>query len=384
MKIGLAHKRLDSRGGTELDFYRTAIGLRDRGHEIHLFCSEFAIDPPPGVSKHVVPVLPLGRTARLWSYARTAPKIIDSWCCDLVINFGRMISQDILRSGGGSHRGFLQRLEEEQGKGRRLWHGLSPYHRSLLALERQQFRAGHYRKILAVSGEVKRELSASYGVPESKIAVIHNGVDERRFHPGLRDRFRDAVREECKIPLDAPVVLFVGSGFRRKGLDRLLRAWNLPAMQDAHLIVVGADARLGGYKAMAERHAKGRVSFVGRREDVERYYGAADAVALPSIQEAFGNVVLESLAVGLPVVVSETVGAAEILKGPLIGGIVADPDDPGELVHALRSMLAPRRARALSAEARKLAEDYSWAQHFAKLDQWLKEIVEQAGCVSSS
>src|SRR5262249_24885740 len=48
MKIALAHRRLDRRGGTELDFYRTAIGLRDRGHEVHLFCSEIAIHPPSG------------------------------------------------------------------------------------------------------------------------------------------------------------------------------------------------------------------------------------------------------------------------------------------------------------------------------------------------
>jgi UDP-glucose:(heptosyl)LPS alpha-1,3-glucosyltransferase len=383
MKIGLAHKRLDQRGGTELDLYRTAIGLRDQGHEVHLFCSEFAIEPPPGVSKHAIPVVPLGRTARLWSFASAAPKVIRSLSCDVVVNFGRMISQDVLRSGGGSHRGFLQRLGQENSH-RRLWHNLSPYHRSLLALERQQFQPGHYRRILAVSTEVKRELSASYGVPESKIAVIHNGVDEQRFHPRLRDKFRSAVRKQCHIPLDSPAALFVGSGFRRKGLDRLLRAWSLPPMKDAYLIVVGDDARAGQYKALAERTARGKVTFVGRCEDVERYYGAADVVALPSIQEAFGNVVLEGLAAGLPVVVSQTVGAAELLKGELAQGIVSHPEDPKELAVALGSMLERGQHPEFSLKARRVGEAYSWPNHFAKLDRWLKEIVEQGDCVSSS
>jgi hypothetical protein len=48
MRIGLSHKRLDLKGGTERDLYVTAAGLRDLGHEVHLFCGEFAIAPPVG------------------------------------------------------------------------------------------------------------------------------------------------------------------------------------------------------------------------------------------------------------------------------------------------------------------------------------------------
>ena len=74
MKIALVHRRLDRRGGTELDFYRTAIGLRDLGHEVHLFCSEFGIDPPPGTYGHSVPIVPLGRTARLRVLPRSSQR----------------------------------------------------------------------------------------------------------------------------------------------------------------------------------------------------------------------------------------------------------------------------------------------------------------------
>src|SRR3972149_3569643 len=76
MKIALVHKRLDLRGGTERDFYRTAEGLRDLGHEVHLFCSEYGVKPPPDTVAHRIPVLPVGRTARLWSFALSAPAII--------------------------------------------------------------------------------------------------------------------------------------------------------------------------------------------------------------------------------------------------------------------------------------------------------------------
>jgi UDP-glucose:(heptosyl)LPS alpha-1,3-glucosyltransferase len=379
VKIALVHKRLDKSGGTELDFYRTAAGLRDLGHEVHVFCSEFAIEPPEGTFAHFIPVVPLGRTARLWSFASVAPRIIRPYPCDLVVNFGQMFSQDVLRSGGGSHRAFLQELGEEDGLRRRLWHGLSPYHRSLLALEREQFKPGHYKRILTVSEAVKRELLAIYAVPEDKITVIYNGVDHKRFHPGLRDRFRETIRKQWHIPFDAPVVLFVGNSFQRKGLDRLLKVWSLPQMKETYLVVVGDEARAGRYKALAERQAKGRVVFVGRRDDVECYYGAADLLALPAVTEAFGNVVLEALAAGLPALVSKNVGAAEVLKGELAEGIVVHPEDPKEIATQLLAMLERSRDPSFSSSARKLGKEYSWRNHFEKLDAFLKETVKQ-GC----
>jgi UDP-glucose:(heptosyl)LPS alpha-1,3-glucosyltransferase len=384
MKIALVHRRLDRRGGTELDFFRTAIGLRDLGHEVHLFCSEFAIDPPPGTYVHSVPIIALGRTARLWSFAKVAPRIIRPFLCDVVVSFGRMISQDVIRSGGGSHRVFLQKLGEEGGLRRRIWHDLSLYHQSLLALERRQFQAGHYKRILAVSEEVKRELLDTYAVPEDKVAVIYNGVDEKRFHLSLRDRFRELIRKQWHIPLDAPTVLFVGSGFRRKGLGRLLKAWSSPQMKDTYLVVVGDDAQRGRYQALAEDRTHGKVVFVGRRDDVESYYGAADLLALPAVQEAFGNVVLEALAAGLPAVVSRTVGASEILKGALAEGIIPHPEDPKEMAAKLAAMLERGRDTAFSLEARRLAEDYSWSKHFNRLERILKDIVKEGGGASSS
>ena len=96
VKIALAHTRLDQRGGTELDFYRTAIGLRELGHEVHLFCGEFSIDSPPGTHAHPIPIVRLGRTARLCSFARLAPKIMSSSGCDVMLSFGRMIVQGVI------------------------------------------------------------------------------------------------------------------------------------------------------------------------------------------------------------------------------------------------------------------------------------------------
>jgi UDP-glucose:(heptosyl)LPS alpha-1,3-glucosyltransferase len=383
MKIALVHKRLDLNGGTERDLFQTAEGLRDLGHEVHLFCSEYGVEPPRGVIVHHVSVIPLGRTVRLWSFAWFAPRTIEKAGCEVVVSFGRVLRQDVLRSGGGTHRGFLERLGQEGGVRRRLWQRISIYHRSLLALERRQYQESGAEKIIAVSEEVKRDIVAHYSVPAEKIIVIYNGVDHKRFHPARRAEVRQSVREHWKIPLDAPLVLFVGSGFRRKGLDRVISMLKSPGLQQVFLLVVGDDARIGRYQSWANSIAPGRILFAGRRSDVENYYAAADVVVLPALQEAFGNVVVEGLACGLPVLVSRHVGAAEILQGRLAQGIVNQVDDPKEWEEKLQLLLKGSRDPIWIREARAVGEKHSWANHFGRFETVLREVCRVPDRVAS-
>jgi UDP-glucose:(heptosyl)LPS alpha-1,3-glucosyltransferase len=373
MRVALVHKRLDLNGGTERDLFQTAEGLRDLGHEVHLFCSEFGVRPPSGVSAHRVPVLPFGRTLRLWTFAWLAPRIIKNVGCDVVVSFGRLLRQDVLRSGGGTHRGFLERLGQEGGLRRRVWQSISVYHRSLLLLESRQFQVNGSAKIIAVSEEVKSDIVRHYSVPTDKVVVVYNGVDQNRFHPSKRAEVRESIRERWKIPMDSPLVLFVGSGFRRKGLDRILSIWKSPRLRDVFLLVVGDDARINRYLSLANSIAPGRIVFTGRRDDIENYYAAADVVALPALQEGFGNVVMEALASGLPVLVSRDVGAAEIIHGPLVQGIVDRVEDLRELEEKLLSLLAASRDPNWIREARQIGERHSWENHFKKIEAVLLE-----------
>jgi UDP-glucose:(heptosyl)LPS alpha-1,3-glucosyltransferase len=377
MKIALAHKRLSLDGGTERDFFRVAEGLRNRGHDVHLFCSAYDISAPEGTYAHWIPVLALGRTARVLSFALLAPRMIRTHRCDVVVSFGRMVRQDVLRSGGGSHFVFLQKMKQGEGVCRRLWHQWSLYHRSVLAVERRQYSARGYKKILAVSREVKREIMTAYHVPDEKIAVIYNGVDHERFHPRNRAEAREKTRKKWDIPVEAPLVLFVGNGFQRKGIERLLKIWECGYLNGIFLLVVGEDAQMSRYRSRLEKRAGNRVIFAGSQRNIHEYYGAADLLALPAFQEAFGNVVLEALASGLPVIVSETVGAAELLTGELTEGILASPDNPLDIEKTILSLLQTNRWPRLSEQARKLGEKYSWDNHFRELEGYLMEVAER-------
>jgi UDP-glucose:(heptosyl)LPS alpha-1,3-glucosyltransferase len=288
-----------------------------------------------------------------------------------------MVSQDVLRSGGGSHRVFLEKMRQGEGVLRRLWHRFSLYHRSVLAVEALQFRPQSYRKILAVSQEVKREIIHTYGVSEDNIAVVYNGVDTERFHSHNRERSRAKIKAQWRIPSEAPLVLFVGSGFQRKGLDRLLKVWGSPQIEGIYLLVVGEDVHLERYRSWALTQGQGRIILTGRQDNIEEYYGAADLLALPSYQEAFGNVILEALASGVPVLTTKAVGAAELLLGELKEGILLRPDDPLEIQDKIRSILDHHRWSFLALKARELGERYSWQRHFLELEKILGAVRQE-------
>ena len=379
MKIALVHKRLDLKGGTERDLYQTAVGLRDLGHEVHLFCSEYGIPAPQGTVGHIIPVIPLGRTLRLWSFALLAPSTIRNQQCDVVVGFGRLLSQDVLRSGGGTHRGFLMRMGRQRGAARKLWQSLSPYHCSLLQIEKRQYSDRRLQRIIAVSDEVRHDIETNYPFANDKVTVLYNGVDQERFHPSRRTAMRESLRARWNIPREARMVLFVGSGFARKGLDRLISIWDRSRLRDTYLMVAGEDGRIGYYKSWAQSVASDRIVFVGRQDDIENYYASADLLALPALQEAFGNVVLESLASGVAVVVSREVGAGAVLNGRLRQGVVENASDPNQLEAVILTLLEKAADPGLGEAARRLGEQYSWAGHFRRLEALLNEVVHEPG-----
>ena len=373
MRIALAHKRLNLSGGTERVLYRTAEGLRDMGYEVHIFCGEFTVPVPTGTFGHRLPYVAWPRTARLLSFSLLAPWAISRHRCDVVMSFDRMVSQDIFRSGGGPHRVFIRKMGQTGTVWQRLWYRISTYHRCLLAIEKRQMSRRGSKKIIAVCQEGRQEIINTYGVPEERVGVLYNGVDLERFHPRRREEVRLPVRERFGIAADTPVVLFVGTGFRRKGLDRLLVLWKSEKFKDICLLVVGNDNRLSHYR---RRWARKEIIFVGPQLTVEDYYGAADLLVLPSIQESFGNVALEAMASGVPVITVPGVGAVEHVDEYLRQGLLTHPEDRGELESKILQFLNRDRWDDLSRSARQVAEKYTWEKYFAGLDRIINQVAK--------
>ncbi len=379
MRLALVHKRYDRIGGAEWDCYELSRQLAARGHDVHLVVGESRVPVPDGITLHRVPVIRAGQLAKLLSFTARAPAVWRDVDADVVVGFGRTIGHDLFRVSGGCHLGYLARVAAERGRGEALRQRLSPYQQALLAIERRQYAPGAYRKILAVSELSRDEILALYPrVPADDVAVLHYGVDATRFHPDNRARHGADVRRELGIPLEQPVVLLVGSGFVRKGVDTLLAIWRRQPPRGAALVVVGNDQHLVARRREATEIA-GRVIFTGARRDVERLYAAADVFTLPSLYEGCPVAILEALASGLPVVTSRATGAPELLTGALAGLLVDDPRDQAAVAAALDAALDPRARSRLGAVARAAALDGSLEQSVGRFEEWCEVIAVEKG-----
>jgi len=170
------------------------------------------------------------------------------------------------------------------------------------------------------------------------VSVIYNGVDQERFQPANRERYGAGMRAALGIQQSAWVVLFVGSGFERKGLGPLVEGFALTKTRESRLVVVGKGEQ-APYRALAARLGVAeRIVWAGAQPTVEQYYAAADAVALPALYEPFGNVHLEALASGLPVLASARAGGSEVVSHGRNGWIVQTPEDAGQIREGLEAL----------------------------------------------
>ncbi len=375
MRIALISRRFDpGGGGTERDLVTTALGLADAGHSVTIYADEIrATDARLEVRQ--VPPLRAGRALRLVNFAFRAPVAARRDGADVVLSFARAVGSDVIRSGGGAHRRYVSAAAAWRPPARALAMRLSAYHRAQMLIERRAFAHPTLRRVVAVSDLVREQLIEDFALAPGKAATIYNGVDLDRFKP-LSDEERRAARRQLHLDPNRHAVVFVGSGFARKGLGFLLRAWPL-IKQRPLLLVVGADHEAYRYRVLAARlGVSEQVSFAGVWPQVERIMGSADVLALPSLFEPFGNVVAEAMACGVPALVSSRCGVAEWLPGAMRRFVVADPGDPSQIAARLEELLD--ESAGLRSTVRAIVEPYTWERYRCALEALLANVA-QAG-----
>jgi UDP-glucose:(heptosyl)LPS alpha-1,3-glucosyltransferase len=365
MRIGLITRRFDSAGGgTERDLQMTARILIEAGYEVRIYASEVR-DSASGFAVSQIQSAGVRRTARLRGFASRAADEARRDGATLVFSVARIADADILRSGGSAHSSYVASARQWQGASAAVAMAFSPYHRAQIAIERRGFASATLQRAIAVSDLVRRDLIATFGINPTKAVTLYNGVDLERFQPASCERWRVAVRRDLRLPDCAPIAAFVGNGFGRKGLRFLIEAW--PHVDSsAILVVAGTDRAVSKYRRLARRlGVEDRIRFIGAHPHVEQLFAAVDAFVLPSLFEPFGNVVMEAMAAGLPVLCSSACGAAELLAPAMREFVVADPTMIGELAARLNAVLAARDD--LRPIARATAERFTWENHAVNL-----------------
>lgn len=357
-RIALVRQRYTAFGGAERFVARAVQALQAKGAEITVVTRRW--EPVGGTHALVCDPFYLGSLWRDRGFARCVCRALAAHPFDLVQSHERIACCDLYRAGDGVHREWLAQRRRILGPLARLGIALNPYHRYVLGAERRLFASPRLKAVICNSRMVRDEIRHYFRLPAERLHVIYSGVDTDAFHPRLGEAHRRAVRERYRIPQDAALFLFVGSGFERKGMAALLRAMaGLPPT--AHLLVVGKDKKSRKFEGLAQRlGVRQRVRFAGPQQDVKPFYGAADALALPTLYDPFPNVALEAMAAGLPVVTSLKSGVAELVEDGK-NGYVRDALDVAGLIDAMGRLLPREASLTLGQAARTTVEPLSLA-----------------------
>jgi glycosyltransferase involved in cell wall biosynthesis len=201
--------------------------------------------------------------------------------------------------------------------------------------------------------------------PQQEISVIHNGIDISEFTPNDRKKTEEYLQLICVSRL-----------IERKGIRYLLQAIGELKHENIRLTIVGDGNQLLELKNLTSKlNIEDKVVFKGYLDHskLAEAYQQSDIFVLPSLNEGMSNALLEALAAGLPVVVTDTGGTSELLDG---NGVLVPMGNSDTIAEAIRGFMHdPARLRQMGMRSREIAEGMSWNSVSGKYFEVYKEIV---------
>ncbi|MDD9876405.1 MAG: glycosyltransferase family 4 protein [Magnetovibrio sp.] len=242
-------------------------------------------------------------------------------------------------------------------------------------------------RVIAISQFIAEHIRRIYGVPASRLRIIHRGVDTYRFDPQKVSAERVVqLANDWRLTDGYPVIMLPGRLTRWKGQIVFIEAVAQLKRRDIRCLIVGGDQGRGEYRreleSLVERHDLGEVvRIVDHCGDMPAAYMLSDVVVSASTDpEAFGRIVVEAQALGRPVVATDHGGARETVIVDETGWLVP-PGDPGALAAAMEKVLAMdagARAALSDAAITNASEHFSKQTMCAKTLDVYNEVLEAA------
>jgi UDP-glucose:(heptosyl)LPS alpha-1,3-glucosyltransferase len=372
MKIGLAIYNFNpKKGGAERYTYDLSSMLSKRGHDVFVFCAD-------GVEASGVTLVRLNTThfprwLRSLSFAMNHKKQVRQFGLDVVLGFGNTLDLDVFQSHGGIQRVWMEREiasydnpRERQLKAFLLKNSMNQKTQQWIA--EWPIRQNKYRRIVAISDMIKKQMMDYYKISENSVDVVYNGVDINRFSPS---------RIEQGGPLK---ILFSAGNFRLKGLSPLLSALGELAKETKsfQLLIMGRG-RKERYKALIEKlNIQDCVTFLGERANPETIYQEAHILAHPTFYDACSLTTMEAMASGLPTITTKWNGASALIS-PDEGYVIDEPRNTAALCDAIRNLFDKDKRQRMGEAARLKMEKYTMERNMEQIEKILFEAASTSG-----
>ena len=273
-------------GGLQRDMLAIAEAAEARGHQVTVFTRAWHAERPASPRVETLEVGARSNHGRDAAFVAAVGARLTGF--DRVVGFNKMPGLDWYYAADG--------CLAARYRGPRRW---LPRYRSKLAMEAAVFDPAAGTGVLSISPLQRALYQRHYGTPDHRFVDLPPGIRRDRALPEDHALRRARLRTEMGIGETTPMLLFVGSGFRTKGLDRAIRALaRLP--EETRLFVVGDD-NAGPYQRLARRlKVDDRVRFMGGQDNVPDWLWSADLLLHPAYAENTGTVLLEAAVAGLP------------------------------------------------------------------------------------
>jgi UDP-glucose:(heptosyl)LPS alpha-1,3-glucosyltransferase len=340
MKIAFCLYKYFPFGGLQRDFMRFLTEAQSRGHDCRIYCIKWQGEQTEGADLRFVPAKAMSNHRRNEIYADYVSADLNNDPVDVVFGFNKMPGLDIYYAADSCY--------EDKAQNSRGWlYRLGARYKHFSAYEKAIFGRGVNTDILLISETEKDKFIQHYGTEQERMFMLPPGISKDRCAPDDAASIRQQFRDEFKLCRDDKLLLFIGSGFIKKGLARAITALaSLPqeSRQKTYLHVLGQDKEAKFRRLAESLGVDKQVVFMSGRDDVPRFLLAADALIHPALDEAAGIVLLEALVAGLPVLVTDVCGYAHHIANANAGIVLNTPFKQNELNSALREMLDVAKA----------------------------------------
>ena len=318
--------------GMQRDFRRFVEELGQRGHQCRVYCTSWQDELIAGMELRRVPATALGSHRRHQRYFKWVQADLVRDPVDGVIGFTKMPGLDVYFAAEPC---YLDKALRERGP----LYRRSARFRHFANMELAVFAPTSTTDIL-LTAEAQGELfEQHYHTPIKRMHLLSPGVAPDRRAPEDAPRQRRAVRASLTLEPQELALLFVGSEFSTKGLDRAITA--LAHVSEAQpsvksrLLVVGQDKQRHFKRLARQLGISEKVEFLGGRDDITELMLGADVLVHPALTEAVGTVLLEALVAGLPVVATDVCGYAHHVKAARAGILLPAPFSQEQLDRAV-------------------------------------------------
>ncbi len=372
MEIAVCILKYFPYGGLERDCLQMAKECQKRGHKIRVYTFSWEGEIPEGFDVRIVPKKGYTSHSRVKNFSEWVKANLKKHPVSAVFGVNRIEGLDVYFAGDNciKEKGFAER---------NFLYRLTPRYKVFTELEKAVFDKDLNTQILYLVERQKNEYQKHYETQDERFHLMPAGISLDRKRPTNADEIREETRKQFGFKETDRVLIEVGSGYFRKGVDRVIIAVSsLPEelRKRTYYMPVGYEQKMNHFKDLAKKlGVEKQVLFLGGRKDVPQLLMASDLMVHPAVDEATGTILMESLAAGLPVMCSGTCGYACYIEKTNAGVVIPEPFKQETFNKELQKILTSSDLNKMAKNALYYAEN---SDELYSRPQKAADVIEEA------